>query len=78
MGHKIRGETSGNALNTKNMGRQKDRGKFSRNHDNSRKGRSKSRFGKLQCWNCGKKIHLKKDYIAPKKQRDGQQEKIRK
>jgi hypothetical protein len=26
-------------------------------------------------WNCGKKGHLKKDYRAPKKQRDGQQEK---
>jgi hypothetical protein len=48
------GETSGNALNIENRGRQKDRGKGSGNHRNSRKGRSKSRFGKIECWNCGK------------------------
>jgi hypothetical protein len=72
---KITGETSGNVLNIENMGRQKDRGKGSRNHTNSRKGRSKCIFGKIECWNCGKKGHLKKDYRAPKKQRDGQQEK---
>ena len=40
------GETSGNALNMENRGRQKDRGKGSGNHGNSRKGKSKSRFGK--------------------------------
>jgi hypothetical protein len=57
-----------------NRGRQKDRGKGSGNRGNSRKGRSKSRLGKIECWNCGKKGHLKKDYRAPKKQRDGQQE----
>jgi hypothetical protein len=56
-------------------GRQKDREKGSENHENSRKGRSKSRMGKIECYNCGKKGHLKKDYRAPKKQRDGQQEK---
>jgi hypothetical protein len=66
------GETSGNALNMENMGKQKDRGKGSRNHRNSRKGRSKFIFGKIECWNCGKKGHLKKDCITPKKQRDGQ------
>jgi hypothetical protein len=58
-----------------NRGRQKDRGKGSGNYGNYRKGRSKSRLGKIECWNCGKKGHLKKDYRAPKKQRDGQQEK---
>jgi hypothetical protein len=58
-----------------NRGRQKDRGKGSGNHGNSRKGRSKSIFGKIECWNCGKKGHLKKYCRAPKKQRDGQQEK---
>jgi hypothetical protein len=69
------GETSGNVLNMENMGTQKDRGKGSGNHENSRKGRSKSRLGNIECWNCGKKGHLKKDCRAPKKQRDGQQEK---
>jgi hypothetical protein len=58
-----------------NRGRQKDRGKGSGNCENSRKGRSKYIFGKMECWNCGKKGHLKKDYKAPKKQTNGQQEK---
>jgi hypothetical protein len=43
------GETSGNALNMENRGRQKDRGKGPRNRENSRKGRSKSRLGKIEC-----------------------------
>jgi hypothetical protein len=75
MRQKSTGETSGNALKMENRGRQKDSGKGSGNRGNSRKGRSKSRLGKIECWNCGKKGHLKKDYIAPKKQRDGQEEK---
>jgi hypothetical protein len=29
-------------------------------------------FGKIECWNCGKKGHPKKDCRTPKKQRDGQ------
>jgi hypothetical protein len=58
-----------------NRGRQKDRGKGSRNCGNSRKGRYKYRLRKIECWNCEKKGHLKKDYRTPKKQRDGQQEK---
>jgi hypothetical protein len=67
---KITCETSGNALNMENRGRQMDRGKGSRNRENSRKGRSKSRLGKIECWNCGKKGHLKKECKAPKKQRE--------
>jgi hypothetical protein len=43
-----------------NKGRQKDRGKGSGNHENYRKGISKSRLGKIESWNCGKKGHLKK------------------
>jgi hypothetical protein len=74
MRRKSIGETSGNALNMENRGRQKDRGKGSNNRGNYRKGRSKSRLGKIECWNCGKKGHLKKDCRAPKKQRDGQHE----
>jgi hypothetical protein len=71
MRRKIMGETSCNVLNMKNMRRQKDRGKGSRNYENSRKGRFKYRMGKIHCWNFGKKGHLKKDCIAPKKQIDG-------
>jgi hypothetical protein len=74
MKSKSTGETSSNALNMKNRGRQKDRGKGSGNCGNSRKGRSKSRLGNIECWNCGKQVHMKKDCRAPKKQRDGQQE----
>jgi hypothetical protein len=77
MRRKSTGETSGNVLNMENRGRQKDRGKGSRDCGNSRKRRSKSRIGKIECWNCGKKGHLKKDCRAPKKQRDEQQEKNR-
>jgi hypothetical protein len=46
---KSTGATSGNALNMDNIGKQKDRGKGSRNYENSRKGRSKSRLGKIEC-----------------------------
>jgi hypothetical protein len=55
MRRKSTGETSENALNSENRGRQKDRGKGSGNRGNSRKGRSKYRLGKIECWNCGKK-----------------------
>jgi hypothetical protein len=72
---KSTGDTSGNVLTVENRGRQKDRGKGSRNHGNSRKGRSKSRLGKIECWNRGKKRHLKKYCKDPKKQRDEQHEK---
>jgi hypothetical protein len=43
------GETSGNVLNMENRGRQKDRGNGSGNCRNYRKGRSKSRLGKIEC-----------------------------
>jgi hypothetical protein len=64
-------ETSGNVLTIENRGRQKERRKRLGYHRNFRKGRSKSRIGKIECYNCGKKGHLKKDYRSPKKQRDG-------
>ena len=44
------------------------------NRGKSKKGRSKSRFEKIECWNCGKKGHLKKDYRAPKNKGERQQE----
>jgi hypothetical protein len=72
---KSTGETSGNALTMENRGRQKDRGNDSENRGNSRKGRSKSILGKIECWSCRKKGHLKKDCMAPNKQNDGQHEK---
>jgi len=75
MRRKSMGETSGNALPMENRERQEDRGKGSRNHENYRKGRSKSILGNIEYWNCGKKGHPKKYYRAPKKKRDGQQEK---
>jgi hypothetical protein len=50
---KIIGETLGNVMNMENRGRKKDKGKGSGNCKNSRKGRSKSRLGKTECWNCG-------------------------
>ena len=55
-------------------GRQRERGRSPGNHRKSRKGRSKSRFGKKDCWNCGKRGHLKKDCRAPKKKGDQQRE----
>jgi hypothetical protein len=44
---KSTGETTSSALNMVNRGRQKDRGNGSGNRGNSRKGRSKSRLGKI-------------------------------
>ena len=55
-------------------GRRKERGKSLGNRGKSGKGRSKSRFGKIECWNWGKKGHLKKDCRAPKKKGERQQE----
>ena len=46
MQRKIIGETSGNALTMESRGRQNERGKSPGNHGKSKKGRSKSRFGK--------------------------------
>ena len=67
IGRKRKGETSGNALTMESRGRQKERGRSPGNHDKYKKGKPKSRFGKVECWNCGKKGHLKKDYRSPKK-----------
>ena len=55
-------------------GRQNERGRNPRNRSKSKNGRSKSRFRKIECWNCGKKGHLKKDYRAPKNKGERQQQ----
>ena len=67
-------ETSGNELTMESRGRQKERGRSLGNHGKSKKGRSKSRFRKIECWNCGKKGHLKKDCKVPKKKGERHQE----
>ena len=74
MRRKSTGETSGNALTMESRGRQKERGKSPGNHGKSRKGRMKSRFRKIECWNYGKKGNLKKDYKAPKKKGERKKE----
>ena len=55
-------------------GRQRERGRNPGNNSKSRKGRSKSRLGKIEFWNCGKRGHLKKECRAPKKKGDGKQQ----
>ena len=55
-------------------GRQNERGRNLGNRGKYKKGRSKSRFRKIESWNCGKKGHLKKDCRAPKKKGERQQE----
>jgi len=67
-------DTSGNDLTVENRVRQGERGKSPRNCGKSRKGGSKSKLSNIECWNCGKKGHPKKDYKAPMKQGDSQQE----
>ena len=54
MQRKGTGETSGNSLAMERRGRQNERGRSPGNHGKSKKGRSKSRFRKIECWNCGK------------------------
>ena len=74
MRRKTIGETSSNALTMESRGRQKERGRSPGIRGKSKKGKSKSRFRKIECWNCGKKGHLKKDCRAPKKKGERQQE----
>ena len=74
MRRKNMGETSGNASTMESRGIQKERGRSPGNHNKSRKGRFKSIFGKIECWNYGKKGHTKKYCRAPKKKGDEQHE----
>ena len=48
MRRKITGETSGNALTMESRGRQNERGRSLGNRGKSKKGRSKSRFVKIE------------------------------
>ena len=57
-----------------NMRRQRERGRSHGNFNKSIKGRSKSRFGKIECWYYGKRGHMKKEYWVPKKKGDRQHE----
>ena len=73
-GRKRKYDTSSNVLSMESKGRQKERGKIPGNHGNSRKGRSKSRLGKIECLNYGKKGYMNKYCKCLKKKGDGQQE----
>jgi hypothetical protein len=58
------------ALNLETRGRGQDRNS-GQGRSNSKKGRSKSRFGQqLECWNCGKTGHFKKNCRDLKKKID--------
>ena len=49
MQRKSTGETSGDVLTMESRGRQNERGRSPGNHGKSKKGRSKSRFKKIEC-----------------------------
>ena len=57
------GETSNAALTVENSGRQKERRKNQNNRDrsSSRRDKSRTKLSTLECWNCCKKGHMKKD-----------------
>ena len=61
MQRKSKGETSGNTLTMDSRGRPRHKGKSSGKCGTFEKGRSKSRLKNVECWNCGKKGHLKRD-----------------
>ncbi len=66
------GETSssGSALNLETRGRGKDKN-YNRGRSKSRKCRSKSKpWRQLECWNCGKTGHIRKNCIELKKKNE--------
>ena len=59
------------ALNVDNRGRISDRNKGNGNRGKSKNGRCKSRNGRnLECWNCSKTGHLKKNCRGLRKNKD--------
>ena len=58
-------------------GRQNERGRNPGNPSKSKSGRSKSRFAKIECWNCGKKGNLKKCWRETNKKGERKQETTR-
>ena len=66
----VEASTSNSALNVKNRGRSSERSsnKGNGNRDKSKNGRGKSKNSRnVECWNCGKTGRLKKNYRAPRK-----------
>ena len=71
MRRKRTSETLGNALTMDSKRRQRVGGRSPHNHNKSIKGRSKSIFKNIECQNCGKRGHMKKDKKYPKNKGDG-------
>ncbi|KAK8926037.1 hypothetical protein KSP39_PZI018102 [Platanthera zijinensis] len=59
-------EASSSALNFEARGRGLDRS-TDRGRSKSKRGKSNTPKGKIECWNCGKKGHMKMDCHAPEK-----------
>ena len=66
MRRKSMGETSSTALTVETRGRQKERSKNNKSRDRSRHSKLRSK-STAECWNCGKKGHMKKDCWSKKK-----------
>ena len=66
------GEAStSSAFNVENRGRNPDRNNRSNGRSKSRNGRGQSKFRQpVECWNCGKTGHIKKNCRAPPKKED--------
>ena len=63
--------TSNSALNVDNRGRSFEMNKGNENRGKSKNGKGKSRNGRiLECWNCGKTGHLKKNCRAISKNKN--------
>ena len=74
MRRKSTGETSSTALTVETRGRPKERSKSHKNRDHSRRSKSRTKSTTMECWNCGKKGHMKKDCWSKKKKEPEWQE----